>query len=204
MNEKLLAYWQALALQPLPPERERKLRQVGNVLRQALPEAGSAQALQLVWVCNHNARRSQLAQAWSTVWMGHQPGLSIVSAGEASTVPHPGAVRALLAAGFSGNIAAGPPYTLHTGTSEVRLSSKRIEELPPHPRRFVLSVCTASDANCPLVPGAQYRFSLPFADPKVADGTPEELSRYLQCSAEIGRQVQLLAGFAGFLTPLSQ
>jgi arsenate reductase len=37
--------------------------------------------------------------------------------------------------------------------------------------------CSEADKNCPIVLGALDRISLPYNDPKEADGTPEEAAR---------------------------
>ena len=50
-------------------------------------------------------------------------------------------------------------------------------------------VCSSADASCPFVEGAAVRVSLPYLDPKVSDGTPEEAATYRAKSEEIGREL---------------
>ena len=50
-------------------------------------------------------------------------------------------------------------------------------------------VCSSADASCPFVEGAEVRVSLPYLDPKVSDGTPEEAATYRAKSEEIGREM---------------
>jgi hypothetical protein len=38
--------------------------------------------------------------------------------------------------------------------------------------------CADADANCPHIPEADVRFSLPYTDPKFADGTERESHEY--------------------------
>ena len=38
--------------------------------------------------------------------------------------------------------------------------------------------CSDADQNCPVVLGAEKRISLPYVDPKISDGTPEESKVY--------------------------
>ena len=45
--------------------------------------------------------------------------------------------------------------------------------------------CTDADENCPHIPSADARISLPFNDPKEFDGSPEQEKRYLKRSEEI-------------------
>jgi hypothetical protein len=49
--------------------------------------------------------------------------------------------------------------------------------------------CSHADENCPLIPGAALRISLPFEDPKAFDGTNEETARYDECCRQIAREM---------------
>lgn len=48
-------------------------------------------------------------------------------------------------------------------------------------------VCDEADSGCPAVRGATLRLSLPFADTKVYDDTPEESARYAERRDDLGR-----------------
>jgi arsenate reductase len=50
-----------------------------------------------------------------------------------------------------------------------------------------LIVCDEADAGCPTVRGAFLRRSMPFADPKSHDDTPEEAVQYAERRDDIGR-----------------
>ncbi|MDH4283503.1 MAG: hypothetical protein OEV36_12670, partial [Myxococcales bacterium] len=41
-----------------------------------------------------------------------------------------------------------------------------------------IMTCSEADQACPAVPGAELRVSLPYDDPKKADGTPDEEAAY--------------------------
>ena len=73
------------------------------------------------------------------------------------------------------------------------LRSKTLAQLPSSAHRFVISVCTNTDADCPYVPGAVAQYSLPFDDPKFADDTPAEAAAYAKACREIARSVQVLS-----------
>jgi arsenate reductase (thioredoxin) len=66
--------------------------------------------------------------------------------------------------------------------------SKRYDD-PSHRQEgfAALMVCDEADAGCPAVRGVSLRLSLPFADPKVYDDTPEESARYAERRDDIGR-----------------
>ena len=49
--------------------------------------------------------------------------------------------------------------------------------------------CSQADEACPFVPGAVLRLSLPYDDPKEADGTAQEASRYDERSKHIATEM---------------
>jgi hypothetical protein len=49
--------------------------------------------------------------------------------------------------------------------------------------------CSSADKNCPVVRGAAERVSLPYDDPKIADGTAEEAATYDDRCAQIAREM---------------
>ena len=71
-----------------------------------------------------------------------------------------------------------------------RCWSKKYDDAPNPQQDFcAVMTCSEADKNCPIVFGALDRISLPYNDPKEADGTPEEAARYdercLQIAAEL-------------------
>ena len=49
--------------------------------------------------------------------------------------------------------------------------------------------CSQAAENCPFVPGAEIRIAIPFEDPKVNDGSAQELEHYQQKSKEIATEM---------------
>ena len=49
--------------------------------------------------------------------------------------------------------------------------------------------CAQADKGCPVVFGSSMRFSTPYVDPKVSDGTPEEKDTYDERCAQIAREM---------------
>ena len=49
--------------------------------------------------------------------------------------------------------------------------------------------CSDADKNCPFIPGAEKRISLPFKDPKEFDDTLIEAKKYKECSLKIASEV---------------
>lgn len=151
-------------------------------LAEAIRETRSAgKVVRLVFICTHNARRSVLAQVSATVaaaWYDLKP-VEVYSGGTEATRVHPNALAALERAGCtvaSDGQAGQIRHQIRIGVDEpaIPVFSKRLDH-PDHPNRdfIAVMVCSDADANCPFVPGAAHRVSLPFTDPKSADGTPQ-------------------------------
>lgn len=180
------------------PEHRAKLEALAAVIREQRLAGHEAQ---LVFVCTHNSRRSQMAQLLMAA-AARRAGLSGVttfSAGTERTAFNPRAVAALRRAGLAvETTAAGdnPRYTVRLGDGGPALSafSKRLDD-PESPKAGFVAVmtCSQADAACPFVPGADRRIAIPYDDPKVADGTPEETARYDERVEQIGRDMMWVA-----------
>lgn len=129
-------------------------------------------------------------------------GLSTVrtfSGGTEVTAFNPRAVAALQRVGLgiasgaaAADVAKNPRQTVRFGPSAepVEAYSKKLTD-PPNPTSdfIVVMTCSQADAACPLVRGSVARISIPYEDPKSADGTPEETARYDERTAQIGRDL---------------
>lgn len=156
----------------------------------------------LIFVCTHNSRRSQMGQAWARAAAMHL-GLKHVrtwSGGTEATAFNPRAVKALSTHGFAiqptGEVVgeSNPVYALGygEGTSDRAFSKKFEHAFNPQQGFAAVMVCASADASCPFVEGADLRVSVPYLDPKASDGTPEEASTYLAKSEEIGWEMSWL------------
>jgi arsenate reductase len=177
----------------IDPQRRQTLRRLGTYLREQLSDP---QRARIVFICTHNSRRSQLAQAWLTVFAAHfgYPGLEVYSGGTEVTACNPRTVAALERAGFRSKTPGGenPHYQLSFATDAppVELWSKTWDD-PANPAADFAAVmtCDEADANCPFIPGAAIRIPLTYTDPKVADATPEEQAHYDERTRQIGREL---------------
>jgi len=160
------------------------------------------EAAPIVFVCTHNSRRSQMGQAWARA-AAMELGLTHVttwSGGTESTAFNPRAVTALRTHGFqiedTGERAAenNVVYRLGygPGTADKAFSKVYSDAFNPTSGFAAVMVCSSADASCPYVEGAEVRVSVPYLDPKVSDGTPEEAATYLAKSEEIGREMTWL------------
>jgi arsenate reductase len=162
--------------------------------------------LTVVVVCTGNSRRSVLGAMMGNAaasFLGI-PELRFFSAGTTPSAFNPRTVQALRAIGFevepTGEEAArgpdglaNPRYLVRWGTGPdqqmLEFSKALGDRALPGEGFAALMVCDEADAGCPIVSGAVARISMPFADPKSADGMPEEAEHYAATRDEIGRIV---------------
>ncbi|NBX68365.1 MAG: hypothetical protein EBR01_05300 [Proteobacteria bacterium] len=160
--------------------------------------------LPIVLVCTGNSRRSVMGAAMGNasaalLEMGE---LKFYSGGTAPSAFNSRSIASLKEAGFeiepTGKLApAGskgeenPVYLVKWGKSnrhQMEEFSKQYSD-PKNPQKdfIALMVCDDATKKCPVVPGAKYRFSIPFEDPKAFDNTPQEKDMYNTRRDELGR-----------------
>jgi arsenate reductase (thioredoxin) len=179
--------------------RKSELLSIANTIRTQLANRGNSD---LVFVCTHNSRRSQLAELWMRVAVTFY-GISHLtswSGGTEVTAFNHRMVEALIRAGFdiledSGG--ANPRYRIRLNgdrSAEPMMFSKKYDDAyNPQTGFIAVMVCSQADQDCPFVPGASARISLPYEDPKNADDTPGEKAEYDAKVREIGREILFLA-----------
>jgi protein-tyrosine-phosphatase len=175
-------------------EHRARLAKLEEALRARLRAGPRAD---VVFVCTHNSRRSHMAQLLGMA-AAQRLGLSGVhtfSGGTEATAFNPRAIAALERVGFQiakGQEGTNPHHAVRLSASVDPLDafSKRYAD-PPNPTAgfVVVMTCSQADAACPLVSGAVARISIPYDDPKVADGTPDETARYDERVNQIGRDL---------------
>ena len=174
-------------------ERKKVLRQVSDYIREKREEEKTAK---LTFICTHNSRRSTLSQIWAAVF-AHYYGIDQVetfSGGTEATAFNPRAVAAIERAGFVVKNKEGenPHYSVYFSDDAKPLEcfSKTYDD-PFNPQKDFVAVMTCSDAdqNCPFIPGASKRISLPYRDPKESDGTPQESDVYDERCRQIAMEM---------------
>lgn len=183
----------------IPDERKKELSDLAEIIHSALKEPGQAN---VIFICTHNSRRSQLAQVWFHLWIDFfgLKNLHAFSGGTEATSFNIRMVDAMNRAGFemdkldqSGN----PHYRMKTvgGDPAGPDFFSKVYAHPANPQKdfIAVMVCDQADADCPFIPGAYKRFSLPYEDPKRYDGTEEEALAYDLKVLEVGREMYLLA-----------
>ncbi len=179
--EKVLSF-------PISEERKELLLGAADTVYQHYKEKGK---IQLVFVCTHNSRRSQLSEVLA-ILAAKQYNLSITtfSAGTEATSVHENTMLALKEVGVSYSTVQHENQTAYLLTSqamgEKTLFSKTLQhESLPTQDFFAFMTCDQAAENCPFVPGAVKRIPLTYQDPKVSDSTPQALETYGKTATQI-------------------
>lgn len=181
----------------IPADRKKQLEEIAVIIGSKLSKA---EIPQLVFICTHNSRRSHISQIWAqaAARIYGVYGVECYSGGTEVTAFNPKSVEAMKRCGFKvEEVIPGdnPIYHVYYAGDAVPVKawSKKYDDLK-NPRKDFCAVMTCSQADeaCPVVFGASDRFSIPYEDPKKADGTPEETEVYDERIRQISREMLYL------------
>lgn len=181
-------------LAQIPADRQRELALLTEQAAAVLNDSGQ---LDLVFICTHNSRRSQMAQVWAQVAATYYqvPGIVTYSGGTEATACNERTVRALQSSGLNVTTrrkGENPVYRVRFagGLPPLELYSKVYHDqalvLKDY---FAVIVCGDAEEKCPVVMGTEHRHVLRYQDPKVADGTTREASTYMERNQQIAREM---------------
>ncbi len=178
----------------IPAERRLQLDALGRFIAE---RTHAGEKAPLIFICTHNSRRSHMSQVWAQTaahYLGVD-GVETFSGGTEATTFNPRAAAALQRAGFDvvrTSAEDNPVYEVSfvDGMEPLRCFSKVYSE-PPNPQQGFVAVMTCSDADaaCPIIFGASERVSIPYDDPKAADGTAQEAAVYDERCRQIAREM---------------
>lgn len=153
----------------------------------------------IIFICTHNSRRSQLGQVWSFFAARYfNLCINAFSGGTEVTAFHRNTIKTLRKVGFTFTIEEfchqNPIFRIGFGKSEDSLLvfSKMYDHPINKTPYLALTTCDNAHENCPFIPKATHRFHLPYKDPKHSDETSEQGLIYLQTNAEIAAEMYLL------------
>ena len=178
----------------IPDERKERLQKLALFVRDKVKVG---EEVELIFICTHNSRRSHMGQWWARVAADYYevPNVRTFSGGTEATAFNPRAVAALERACFAiEKISEGdnPHYRVAYASdapAQEAFSKKYDDAANPQENFAAIMTCSQADENCPLVPGATLRVAIPYEDPKEADGTPEETTRYDERSKQIATEM---------------
>jgi len=185
LNNLLITYLKNAEshIDSIPAERKEKL----NVLVEYIQmKKDKNEPSKLIFICTHNSRRSHLSQIWAKVaaeYYGLGNFVEEFSGGTEATAFNPRAIAAIERTGLKAINQGGENPKIEIVYKEEKKPiicfSKRYDDtFNPQEKFAAIMTCSDSDQNCPVVLGAEKRISLPYVDPKISDGTPEESKVY--------------------------
>ncbi len=163
--------------------------------------------LNLVFVCTHNSRRSQLAEIWlsAACEFNNISYIKTHSAGTEVSNFNIRMVKALSRFGFELTIKEDKSNTVYEWHKPDFLNAKDNSKLfysktIDHPslqldKLICIMVCSHADENCPVITQSILRYPLRYEDPKKYDDTEKESFAYDSKVMEIGREMLLLAKY---------
>ncbi len=192
MNIKLFETINELIDREIKTERITLLQPLVQYMRSSIVRNETPQ---LNFICTHNARRSQMAQAWSFAAAAfYAVSVDCFSGGTEVTEFHESAVQALRNMGFDLQKGTGvnPPYQLKINSESTALTM--FSKCYNHPFNPVddfaaIMTCAEADENCPHIPGRVFRYSLPYQDPKLYDDSSDAIQKYNERCEQIGTEI---------------
>lgn len=215
--EVLDNYWKKVEanLAAVPADRQDELKSLANYIAKSLKKDSS---VNLMFICTHNSRRSHFGQIWAAAAAYHLQieGVTTYSAGTEATAFNPRAITAIERTGMVVEHIPDPILLQQLDTSNKQLRfvnavdlnnkvmmitagkgvkpifcfSKTIDHpLNPSTDFGAIMTCSSADAACPTVRGADFRVAIPYIDPKVSDGKPEEAATYDERCLQIATEM---------------
>lgn len=181
------------ALDSIPADRKEMLEKVAGDISVDLKLGKQAK---LTFVCTHNSRRSHLGQVWAqvaAVYYGFKPEqVETFSGGTEATACNVRTVCSLRRAGLSivqCTDGENPIYLVQYAEGAIptiRAFSKIYNEGGNPTEGYIAMMCCSDvDESCPVINGATQRVPLHYRDPKEADDTEQEATRYDERSKQI-------------------
>ena len=153
--------------------------------------------IRLNFICTHNSRRSHLSQIWAQT-MAFQfviKNMFCYSGGTEATAMFPKVAETLLNQGFEIQQLSkneNPVYAIKFSENEqpiIGFSKTYFDAFNPKTNFGAIMTCNNADQGCPMVFGAEARFSIKYDDPKAFDGTEVMSEKYTERSIEIASEM---------------
>lgn len=195
MNKELLTLIETVSSK-LTLIEENRIEELDVVVSAIQELKQSGQNVNIIVVCTHNSRRSQLGEVWINILAYHFgiSALTAYSGGMEDTAFNERMVTALLDSGVGLKLieeGSNPRYIVEDiGMDDHVLFSKAYDHaINPQSGYIALMVCDHADENCPVVIGMKYRIPLRYKDPKEFDDTEHEEKAYREKVLEVGREM---------------
>jgi arsenate reductase len=175
-------------------QREEVLLPLVNYIADRLQ---SSQKINLIFICTHNSRRSQLAQVWAMHFAAQfKISINSFSGGTEVTACNERTIASLKRSGFNiqqKDESSNPNYEVTIGSKNLELFSKIYDDTSHPTENFAaIMTCSHAEQNCPFIPGASKRISIPYDDPKEFDDTKIEAAKYDERSQQIAQEMKFV------------
>lgn len=173
-----------------------------NFAEYILKKSDDRKEINLIFICTHNSRRSHMSQIWAQTasYYFNIPNVKCFSGGTEATAFNPRAVNAIKESGFiitKNDESENPIYLVSysINTEPIKCFSKNYSD-PFNPQSNFAAIMTCSDAdeNCPVIFGADEKFTIRYDDPKEFDGTEIEGTKYKERFDQIGKEMLFAFG----------
>lgn len=192
MNNILKEYIQNVhvGLENISVERKKTLLKVSNYI---LTNYQKNKKSNLMFVCTHNSRRSQLAQVWAYVGYKYYKvkNINVYSGGTKITVFNLCAINALKRSGLKVK-KVKDDFLIRTSEKDSGLKcySKKYNSKRNIKKNFIaIMTCSYVNETCPIVEGSNCKVFLPYIDPKTSDGTEDESRIYDRTCLNIAQEM---------------
>ncbi len=178
----------------IPADRKEQLQKIAAYIKTSIDKN---KKVNLIFICTHNSRRSQMGQILGFAAAEYYgiKGVQCFSGGLEITAFNPRAVNALKNAGFiitKKTDSANSIYETKYGENLlpiVSFSKKYMDAPNPTSGFAAIMTCSHADASCPMVKGADTKIAIPYEDPKISDGKPEETAVYEERCKQIATEL---------------
>lgn len=196
LNPKLLTYCKSLPSEFNQIDEGRKAY-LNELATYILEQQKDKKAINLLFVCTSNSRRSHMAQVWSQIASIYYnvKMVSTFSGGTEQTKVNKNAIAALEKTGIQlqSNLQGKNPIWIAKIGDKINpmvlFSKKYTDSTNPSQHFGAIMVCSEADKACPNVLGADFRLGLPYEDPKAFDNTPQQNEKYDERCRQIAREM---------------
>ncbi len=194
MFENLSKTIQSIAEISVPNERIAILLPLADYIQN---KVNANEEIRLNFICTHNSRRSHLSQIWAQTMAFHF-GIQNVycySGGTEATALFPKVAETLTYQGFQIEKVSqeqNPVYAVKFDDNEhpiIGFSKTYFDAFNPKSNYAAIMTCSNADEGCPMVFGAEARFSIKYDDPKAFDGTEVMNEKYAERSLQIASEL---------------
>ncbi len=170
-------------------DRKQLLQKISDYIQTQIDKQ---QAVNLVYICTHNSRRSHFGQVWAATAAQYYgiKNIHTFSGGTEATAFNPNAIKALQKIGFDvtdNGENFNPTYKVKFDDNAFTTCFSKVYNHPENPQQNFAAIMTCSDAeqNCPFIPGVALRIGTTYNDPKAFDNTPQQDEAYTERATQI-------------------